>query len=39
MDKMLEFYIKVFLCDGQGAVRQAILHADRSCLSRAFVCK
>ena len=21
-----------FLCDGQGDIRQAILHADRSCL-------
>ena len=26
-----KFYDKVFLCDGLGAVRQAILFADRSC--------
>ena len=31
MDKMLKFYVKVFLCDGQGTVRRAILYVDRSC--------
>ena len=25
------FYVKVFLCDGQGADRRAILSSDRSC--------
>ena len=30
MDKMLKFTLK-FLCDGQSAVRQAILYTDRSC--------
>ena len=27
----LNFYVKVFLCDGQGADGQAILSCDRSC--------
>ena len=31
VSKMLQFYIKVLLCVWQGAVRQAILNADRSC--------
>ena len=25
ISKMLKFYVKIFLCDGQGAVRPAIL--------------
>ena len=31
VDKMLNFTLK-FLCDGQGALRLAILYTDRSCL-------
>ena len=31
VDKMLKFTLK-FQCDGQGAVRRAILYMDRSCL-------
>ena len=30
--KCLSCYVKVFLCDGQGADRRAILYIDRSCL-------
>ena len=29
---LFKFYDKVLICDGQGAVRQAILYTDRSCL-------
>ena len=32
VDKMLKFYVEVFLCDGQGAVRQAILYTYSSCV-------
>ena len=28
---MVKFYIKVFLCYGQGPFRRAILYGDRSC--------
>ena len=31
MEKLLKFYVKVFLSDGQGSVRGAILYTDRSC--------
>ena len=31
ISKMLKFSVKVFICDGQEAVRQAILIKDRSC--------
>ena len=34
VDKMLKFYVFKFLCDGQGAVRQAILYGDRSCVRK-----
>ena len=30
-DKMLKFYIKVFLCDRQGHVSQANLYMNRAC--------
>ena len=33
VDKILIFRLK-FLCDGQGAVRPAIIYEDRSCFSR-----
>ena len=28
VDRMFKFYVKVFLCDGQGTVRQAILYPE-----------
>ena len=33
LEKMLKFYVKAFESDGHGAVRGAILYADRSCFS------
>ena len=33
--KLLMFYVKVFLCDGQITVRQAILYTDGPCLRLA----
>ena len=31
----LKFYVKVFLCDGQGIVRRGIHYGDRSCMLSA----
>ena len=33
---LLKVYVRVFLCYGQGTVGRAILHGDKSCLTKKF---